>query len=154
MPSIPATRRPCSWPPTAGCEPVSFRVAVRAGRPLRRTVTIAETLVDVGGHPYFGPPPKTRAGHRTIPLPRVAAERLAEHLAAYGRTPEDLVFTAPEGGPVWRRRFWAEVQAPDQVKGEWALRDSNPRPQPCESVLGAFADLGLPTKNPGQTAND
>jgi hypothetical protein len=29
----------------------------------------------------------------------------------------------------------------------WALRDSNPRPQPCESVLGAFADLGLPTKS-------
>jgi len=75
-----------------------------------RTVTIAETLVDVGGHPYFGPP-KTRAGHRTIPLPRVAAGPLAEHLATYGRKPDDLVFTAPEGGPVqlnvWRRRFWA-----------------------------------------------
>jgi len=87
-------------------------LGLRAKRvdPLRRTVTIAETLVDVGGHPYFGPP-KTRAGHRTIPLPRVAADPLAAHLAAYGRKPDDLVFTAPEGGPVqlnvWRRRFWA-----------------------------------------------
>ena len=26
---------------------------------------------------------------------------------------------------------------------EWALRDSNPRPQPCESVLGGFGDLGV-----------
>ena len=56
-------------------------------------------------------PPKTRAGHRTIPLPRVAAEPLAKHLVTYGRKPDDLVFTAPEGGPVqlnvWRRRFWA-----------------------------------------------
>jgi integrase len=87
-----------------------FGLRAKRVDPLRRTVTIAETLVDVGGHPYFGPP-KTRAGHRTIPLPRVAADPLAEHLAAYGRKPDDLVFTAPEGGPVqlnvWRRRFWA-----------------------------------------------
>jgi integrase len=77
---------------------------------LHRRVTIAETVVDVGGHLHFGPP-KTRAGHRTVPLPKVAAEPLGEHLATYGRRPEDLVFTAPEGGPVslnvWRRRFWA-----------------------------------------------
>ncbi len=76
---------------------------------LHRRVTIAETVVDVGGHLHFGPP-KTRAGHRTVPLPRVAAEPLGDHLAAHARELEDLVFTAPEGGPValnvWRRRFW------------------------------------------------
>ncbi len=78
--------------------------------PLRRTIAIAETVVDVGGHPYFGPP-KTRAGQRTVPLPRVVADPLAEHLRTYDRRPDDLVFTAPEGGPVqlnvWRQRFWA-----------------------------------------------
>ena len=67
-------------------------------------------MVDVGGHPYFGPP-KTRAGRRTVPLPRVAADPLAEHLRTYDRQHDDLVFTAPEGGPVqlnvWRQRFWA-----------------------------------------------
>ena len=76
---------------------------------LRRQVAIAETVVDVGGHLHFGPP-KTRAGHRSVPLPRVASEPLGEHPATFARTPEDLVFTAPEGGPVslnvWRRRFW------------------------------------------------
>jgi integrase len=71
-------------------------------------VAIAEAVVDVGGHLHFGPP-KTRAGRRTVPLPRVAIEPLADHLRTYGRRPDDLVFTAPEGGPValnvWRRRF-------------------------------------------------
>jgi integrase len=86
-----------------------FGLRTKTVDPLRRTVTIAETVVDVGGHSYYGPP-KTRAGRRTIPLPRVAAEPLVAHLATYGRKPEDLVFTAPKGGPVqlnlWRQRFW------------------------------------------------
>jgi integrase len=76
---------------------------------LHRRIAIAETVVDVGGHLHFGPP-KTRAGHRAVPLPNVATEPLGAHLATYARRPEDLVFTAPEGGPVslnvWRRRFW------------------------------------------------
>ena len=87
-----------------------FGLRAKRVDPLRRTVTIAETVVDVGGHPYFGPP-KTWAGRRSVPLPRVAADPLAEHLRAYDRQPDDLVFTAPEGGPVqlnvWRQRFWA-----------------------------------------------
>lgn len=45
-----------------------------------------------------------------MPLPRVAVDPLAHHLTTYARTPEDLVFTAPDGGPVqlnlWRQRFW------------------------------------------------
>ena len=83
-----------------------FGLRAKRVDPLRRTVTIAETVVDVGGHPYFGPP-KTRAGRRTVPLPRVAADPLDEHLRTYDRQPDDLVFTAPEGGPVqlnvWRQ---------------------------------------------------
>jgi site-specific recombinase XerC len=87
-----------------------FGLRAKRVDPLRHTITIAETVVDVGGRPYFGPP-KTRAGCRVIPLPRVAAEPLAQHLTTYGRQPDDLVFTASEGGPVqlnlWRQRFWA-----------------------------------------------
>ena len=41
----------------------------------------------------------------------MVADPLAEHLRTFGRQPDDLVFTAPEGGPVqlnvWRWRFWA-----------------------------------------------
>ena len=51
-----------------------------------------------------------RPPHRPAP-PRPAADPLAEHLRTYDRQPDDLVFTAPEGGPVqlnvWRQRFWA-----------------------------------------------
>jgi integrase len=66
---------------------------------LRRTVSITDSVVDVCGHLHFGPP-KTRAGRRIVPLPRVAAELLADHLTTYARKPDDLVFTAPDSGPV------------------------------------------------------
>lgn len=74
---------------------------------LRRRVDVAEVLVEVRGHHHLGPP-KTRAGRRSVPLPRVAATALEEHLAvAHG---QQLVFTAPEGGPLrpslFRPRVW------------------------------------------------
>jgi integrase len=74
---------------------------------LRGRVDVAETLVEVGGHHHFGPP-KTRAGRRSVPLPRFVVDVLTEHVA--GLEPGELVFPAPEGGPVrsslFRRRFW------------------------------------------------
>jgi integrase len=76
---------------------------------LHARVNVAEILVEVSGHLYYGPP-KTRAGRRAVPLPRVATDALGTHLEAYPAARSDLVFTAPEGGPVrlasWRRRFW------------------------------------------------
>ena len=74
---------------------------------LRGRVDVAETLVEVRGHHHFGPP-KTRAGHRSVPLPRSVVEVLTTHVA--GLEPGDLVFPAPDGGPVrsslFRRRVW------------------------------------------------
>jgi integrase len=50
-----------------------------------------------------------------VPLPKVVVEALSEHMKAYPADPDDLVFRAPEGGPVrlasWRRRFWAPAVA-------------------------------------------
>jgi len=75
---------------------------------LRARVEVADTLVEVSGNLHFGPP-KTRAGRRTVPLPRVAVSALDQHFRKFG-SPDGLVFTAPAGGPVrlasWRRRFW------------------------------------------------
>ena len=75
---------------------------------LRARVDVAETLVEVSGRLHFGPP-KTRAGRRSVPLPRVAAGALDRHIGEFA-SPDGLVFTAPAGGPVrlasWRRRFW------------------------------------------------
>jgi integrase len=74
---------------------------------LRRQVEVAEILVEVRGRITYGPP-KTRAGHRRVPLPRVVAEALQELLESVA--PGGLVFTSPEGHPVrasqLRRRMW------------------------------------------------
>lgn len=85
---------------------------LRAGRvdPLRQQIHVAEIVTHVRGHLYVGPP-KTRAGHRTVPIPKVAAAALSDQLMATGAGPDDLLFPAPQGGHVrlelWRRRFWA-----------------------------------------------
>ena len=82
---------------------------------LRNRVDVAETCVEVSGHLIFNQP-KTRAGRRSLTLPRSVMSELDDHLAAYTSTdPDSLVFTAPEGGPLrvpsWRRRHWAPAVA-------------------------------------------
>jgi len=80
-----------------------------------RRVDVVENCVEVSGVHQFGPP-KTKAGRRSVPIPRVVATALEEHAAALG--PDELVFTAPQGGPMraslFRRRFWQPaVEAAD-----------------------------------------
>jgi integrase len=62
--------------------------------------------------------PKSDAGARTIAIPVVLADMLAEHLSQLGATaadPDELIFPAPEGGPLryanWRRRVWVPACA-------------------------------------------
>lgn len=73
---------------------------------LHRRVDVAEIVVEVRGELTIGPP-KTRAGRRSVPLPRVAADALAEHLGSHDHR---HVFPAPAGGPMragqFRSRFW------------------------------------------------
>jgi integrase len=58
---------------------------------LRGRVDVAEICVQ----------PKTRAGRRSLTLPRSVAASLDEHLATFtAAEPAALVFTAPEGGPL------------------------------------------------------
>ena len=70
-------------------------------------VDVAETAVEVAGHFHFGPP-KTRAGRRSVPLPRFVIDELAAHVG--DTAGHELVFPAPEGGPIrsslFRRRTW------------------------------------------------
>ena len=82
-------------------------VGLRKGRVdlLRSRVHIVETLSEVGGHLHLVQP-KTYA-RRYAKLPRWVAEMLAP-LCAGG--PDELVFTAPRGGPLrdshFRLRVW------------------------------------------------
>lgn len=82
---------------------------LRVGRvdlPNRR-VDVQEILVEVRGEITTGPP-KTRAGHRSVPIPRIVADALLDHVD--GRGADELVFTSPHGAPMraslFRRRFF------------------------------------------------
>jgi len=88
---------------------------------LRRTLTVAETVAEVSGH-LMWMPTKTKAANRTLPVPPFLVAMLSEHLARTGRRdPDDLVFTAPDGGPLratnWRRRVWAPAIASAGLPG-------------------------------------
>jgi integrase len=77
---------------------------------LRGTVDIAEIVVEVRGQLYTGPP-KTRAGRRTIGLPRAVVEELAAHMGLVG--PADAhVFTAEKGGVLRTSNFRVKVWLP------------------------------------------
>ncbi len=70
---------------------------------LRRTVTVDRQLVTLPGRaPYLGPP-KTAASVRTVPLPNVVVEVLAEHLRAFPPI-DGYVFTL-RGKPITRQAF-------------------------------------------------
>ena len=75
---------------------------------LRRRLTVNQTAVRAGGTISFGPP-KTAASRRTVSLPPVLVEVLAEHLQ---RFPSDggFVFTGEKGAVLrstnFRRRVW------------------------------------------------
>jgi integrase len=77
---------------------------------LRGTVTVAEIVTEVEGRLFFGPP-KTRAGRRTVGLPRFVARELEAHLADPGDQ-SSHVFTAPNGGPLRVTAFRARVWRP------------------------------------------
>lgn len=74
---------------------------------IRGRLFVVSQLVETKGE-FRRHPPKTAAGRRSVPIPRTLCDGLAPLLA--GKEPSDLVFTAPNGGPIrlslWRRRFF------------------------------------------------
>jgi len=77
---------------------------------LRGTVDVAEIVVEVRGQLYTGPP-KTRAGRRTIGLPRAVMEELAAHIGPVGPA-DGYVFTAERGGVLRTSNFRTKVWLP------------------------------------------
>ena len=49
--------------------------------------------------------PKTAASRRVVPLPQVAVDVLAAHLARFPASPDGFVFTNEQGEPIRRTRF-------------------------------------------------
>lgn len=91
----------------------------------RSRVMVAESLADVSGVLYFGPP-KTHQ-RRAVTIPRFLRDRLAERIESMSSA-DTLVFQAPQGGPIrysnFIRRVWkralTEAGLPDM--GVHALR--------------------------------
>ena len=83
---------------------------------LARTVTISETISEVGGR-HAVASTKSKSSGRTLSLPTFIVDELAEHLRQYrpGAGRDDLVFTGPSGGTL-RRSFAARVLNPAVVR--------------------------------------
>jgi hypothetical protein len=77
---------------------------------VRGTVDVAEIVVEVKGKLFVGPP-KTRAGRRTIGLPRAVVDELATHLGPLGSA-DAHVFTSDKGGILRTSNFRAKVWLP------------------------------------------
>jgi integrase len=78
---------------------------------LRGTVDVAETV----GHPdgrLFVRPPKTRAGRRRVPIPRIVVQALEAHFAALDVEHDGIVFPDDKGGYIRSGNFRANVWHP------------------------------------------
>ncbi|MEU4420634.1 site-specific integrase [Actinoplanes sp. NPDC024001] len=81
------------------------------------TVRVRQAFVEHRGTGLILGPPKSRAGVRTVALPKAALPVLRHHLSEYvGDAPEAFVFTSENGRTLWRGNFnklvnWSEAVA-------------------------------------------
>jgi hypothetical protein len=92
-------------------------------------VRVAEAAPEVAGHLEWGGVKTHKA--RTIRLPRSLAEELGVHLAGRPHGRDDLVFTAPRGGPLRESKFVPGRFKPAIAAANEALAqlDSDGRPE-------------------------
>jgi integrase len=116
-----------------GLRPCEF-VALKVGRLdlLRGTVRVAEAAPEVAGHLEWGGVKTHEA--RTVRLPR-SLEELGAYLAGRPTGREELVFTAPRGGPLRESKF-----VPDR-----SSRPSLPPTRPSPSSTAMAAPTRCPT---------
>jgi integrase len=80
---------------------------------LRNRITVTSTAIQVGGRVILGQEPKPSRSKRTIPVARSVMRRIEEHLAAHVAPDADaLLFTAAQGGPMFRGTISREVWRP------------------------------------------
>ena len=87
------------------------------------TVRVRQAFVEHRGTGLILGPPKSRAGVRTIALPKAALPVLKQHMSSHvGEAPEAFVFTGESGRTLWRGNFnklvkWSESVAAVGVPG-------------------------------------
>jgi integrase len=81
------------------------------------TVRVRQAFVEHRGTGLVLGPPKSRAGVRTVALPKAALPLLKQHMDAYvGNAADAFVFTGEAGRTIWRGSFnklakWSEAVA-------------------------------------------
>jgi len=122
-----------------GLRPCEF-VALKVGRLdlLGGTVRVAEAAPEVAGHLEWGGVKTHEA--RTIRLPRSLAEELGAYLAGRPHGRDDLVFTAPRGGPLRESKFVPGRFKPAIGAANQALAqlDSDGRPELLPEALRLY----------------
>ncbi len=106
---------------------------------LRRRLTIQRAVTEVNGGRLDWNSPKNHE-RRTVPIPRFLAAELSIHLA--GRPPEDLVFTAANGGVLRNRnarRDWFNAAA--QAIGQPGLTPHELRHTAASLAVSAGANV-------------
>jgi hypothetical protein len=77
---------------------------------------VGESATEVDGRLVWGRP-KTYA-RRTVHLPRFLCEQPAAYLAERPHGPDELVFTAPQGGSLREQKFVAGILKPAAARAE------------------------------------
>ncbi|MGW0501789.1 tyrosine-type recombinase/integrase [Micromonospora sp. NPDC003241] len=87
------------------------------------TVRVRQAFVEHRGTGLVLGPPKSRAGVRTVALPKAALPALKQHMSSYvGQASEAFVFTGESGRTLWRGNFnklvkWSDAVAAVGVPG-------------------------------------
>lgn len=91
--------------------------------PEHRRVRVEESATEVGGRLEWGKPKSHET--RTVILPRFVIDELVPRL--YSMSSEDLVFTAPRGGPLrgpnFRNRVWSPAVAEAELPSDLVPHD-------------------------------
>lgn len=82
-----------------------FGLQVRHVNFLKRSLEVQQQVQQTAGHGVRVCELKTKDSYRTVPLPQVVLDALAQHLADFPAEPDGFVFTAPQGGPVVYSHF-------------------------------------------------
>jgi integrase len=72
---------------------------------LRRTIRVEQQLISLQGRAPYAAPPKTAASYRTVPVPQLVIDALAEHMTNHPPNAAGLLFTTRDRQPWTRKRF-------------------------------------------------
>ncbi len=100
-------------------------------------VTVRRAVQVAAGRPVLVDELKTAASYRAVALPPVALDALRRRIAD---RPDGLLFTAPDGGPLWHSTVRAELVKLCDAAGVPRIRPNELR----HSAATVMADAGLP----------